>query len=470
MDTNTLHSNPWASKDAREHPVDREIKEGSGQSSPVSKRRRHGEEVASTRNRKRCRDELGETISWDDFEASGAFTSADLQHVEVHRVNCVHHEGHATAMYTDRPRLFEGDNKVAALRGRHPVTEDIFSDEFALGNPSVSFAVVKEYDCGHYYDKQMPRNAFRNVHMPRSIAKKLAAFKAHLSFLEEDGPEAISSTEKIYPIAQELKETIAALAKLYPHSLGLGGHNPGPGVPGVNLFASQVGVAGGSQDSPFTAPYLGIYHMRSLLKDKTQESLHDGKDQRRHAEYLVDYVLDEFASEYKEADEQFAQGLVSKRHFPKLFALEEVVVQTTDQGPIGLVVSRIVLSQEHTVMMECWSLDFDGQFYKKRMAIQVSWPSKEDQLDISSLEYFPLKFADEALKARVLARGEQFWQCRTRRLIECDSLTTNFEFQTVSGKTCSVHRIPKHEDELRIWMSGVNDSADAEPDIQPVHG
>lgn len=432
IDPDTLDSNPWAPEDARRLLADQKTQVNSVESPPGRKRRHLHEEVASMHTQKRFRDELGDNDSWYEFDSSGGITSAGLHHIEVHRVNCVVHDEHETAMYTDRPRLFKGDNKVAALRGRHPISEDIFGDEFSLENPFVSFAVVKEYDCGQYYEKQIPRNAFQTIDMPRNIAKTLTSFKSHLSFLEDSGPEAIPSTERIYPIAQELKKTIADLEALYPHSLGLSGHNLDQKRQGIGLMPPHVGIAGGNRNSALTAPYLGIYHMRSLLKDNTKQRLRVAKDQKRYSEHLVDYVLEAFAHEYKEADEQFARGLVTKRHFPKLFALEDVIIQTTNEGPVGFVVSKILSSQEHNVVMECWNLDFDGQVYKRRVQIQVSWQSKEEQMLISSLAFFPLMFADEASRSRLWKRGEQFWQCRKRRLIECDSLTTNFEFQTVS--------------------------------------
>jgi hypothetical protein len=398
--------------------------------SHARKRRRQQEEVGS---HKRGRSKTENAGSWGGFEPSDGIKSHDdLRHIGVHRVNCTIHAGHSTTIYKDWPRLFKDDNKVTALHGRHQMREDIFSDAFAFENPLVSFVVVKEYDCGHYYEQQIPRNAFRTVDMPRNIAKKLTAFKSQLSFLEDDGPEAIPTAERIYPIAQELKKTIAGLERLYPHSISLNGHGIARTEQSNGLIQPHLGQFGAEQSSPLTAPYLGIYHMRSLLKDQALQRPHVERDQKGYAEDLVDYVLEAFAHEYKEADHQFSLGIVTKRHFRKLFALEDVIVQMTDQGPIGLVVSKIALSENHTLRMECWSLEFDGQFYKKKVGVDVSWQSKEEQVSIDSLQFFPLRFADEALRTRILTRGEQFWQCRDRRLIECDSLTTNFEFQTVS--------------------------------------
>jgi hypothetical protein len=433
VDPITFGSNPWAPENPNQFLAELETDELPEEFSLGRKRRREQEGVESNHDDKRARSEIENADTWGDFESFDGLTSHDnVQHIQVHRVHCDVHNGHPITVYTDRPRLFKGDNKVTALRGRHEIREDIFSEEFALDNPLVSFAVVKEYDCGHYYEDQIPRDSFRTIEMPRNIAKKLTALRSQLSFLEYDGPEAMPTAERIYPIAQELKETIEGLERLDPHSLGLNGHDLSPIGQNIDMIRPQLGEFEADQESLLTAPYLGIYHMRSLLKDKVLQRPNAERDQRNYAESLVDYVLGAFAHEYKEADDQFARGIVTKRHLPKLFALGDIIVQMTDQGPIGLAVSKIVLSQEHAVRLNCWGLEFDGQFYKKKVIVDVSWRSKEEQISIDSLEFFPLRFADEAFKIRMLTRGEQFWQCRDRRLIECDSLTTNFEFQTVS--------------------------------------
>lgn len=450
MDSTAFNSNPWAPDHSMEIPADAGANERSDKVSSGRKRRHHEEkeseeeEAGHAHDDKRIRDEPKDSRYGDGIEIPGEFPSGNnLQHIEVHRVSCGAHDGHGTAMYTDCPRLFKGDNKLTALRGRYTVFEDIFDDEFALQNPLVNFAVVKEYDCGRYYDNQIPRQAFRTVEMPASVAKKLIAFRYHLSILDNDGPEATPSTERIYPIARELKDTIQSLETSYPHSLD-------SSVQSWSVIPPPISLAGGNRHSTFTAPYLSIYHMRNSHKDQKQPRIYARGERKQHAKHLVDYVLGACAHEYKEADDQFAQGYVTKQHFPKLFALEDVIVQMTDRGPMGYVVSKFNFSLEDSVRMECWSLDHDGRFYKKRMTIQVSWQSKEEELAISSLKYFPLKFGDEALKSRLSTRGELFWQCRNRRVVECDSLTTNFEFQTVSQLICE-EAAPMNSSGITLW-------------------
>lgn len=337
--------------------------------------------------------------------------SVQPQYLEFHRVDCVDHEGHGQAIYSDRPRLFKNDSRVTQLHGRHHVVQNIMSDEFAAEHPLVSFIVVKDYDCGSYYEEKIASNAFQTVDMPKNIAKALAKFKGQLTFLKEDGPEAVHTTERVYPISQELKTGIARLEKLYP----------------------QYESNDEDELQSLMSPYLGIYHLRKNLHEGLLDTFHDlSENQIVHVKLLVDYILTSHAQEYHEADHEFVNFLVTKSHFSKLYALQEIIVQQTNEGPIGLVISKILRNTAQRIDLECWGWEFDGQFHKQNRPVTISWPSEDDEVSLTDLGVFPLRTANKDLRELLEMRGQQFWKCRKRRLMEYDSLSTTFEFQTVS--------------------------------------
>ncbi|KAF2738894.1 hypothetical protein EJ04DRAFT_421276, partial [Polyplosphaeria fusca] len=283
--------------------------------------------------------------------------------------------------------------------------------EFLERNPAISFIVLKMYDCGHYHDKQLGRDDFQNVVMPEGVAKTLVSFKAHLMFLPVDGPEAESTFERILIVSRELQGTMRAVQARYPQ------YFPDTQTP-----------------DRMDTPYLGLYHARKLIKDHV---LWPGSGfnevERAHTAGLLGYVQTSRAEEYREAESQFAEGMVSKRHFSKLFAPNDVVVRSTPEGPMGYVISEFPQIHDVAIRFNCWSWEFNGKFYKKSNPFTVHWPSdgSEDTITIASLSLYPLHFDKEGLKARLHDRGQQLWACRKQRLVECDSPTKSAEFRAV---------------------------------------
>ncbi|KAF2249135.1 P-loop containing nucleoside triphosphate hydrolase protein [Trematosphaeria pertusa] len=344
--------------------------------------------------------------------ASNANGVIEPRFLIVHQVTCTRHPDHRDALYADTPRLFAGDSRTVALHGRTRINQDIFSEEFAEDNPNISFNVVKSYDCGQYHDLQLARDAFRTLPMPDGIAKALGRFKSQLTFLDDDGPEADVVSEKIYFIAKELKDAMKDCRARYPQ------------------YFIETELPD-SQD----APYLGMYHARTLMANEILQPTSWLPDmQRAHTACLMNFIQTSRAQEYAEADHQFAAGVVTKRHFAKLFAPDDIIVRTTDEGPLGYMVSGFPQNSDLRVGLSCWNWEFDGRFFRKRSNWTVEWPSSEHTIHMSSLSIYPLKFDQGGVKERLYSRGQQFWKCRKQRLVECDSLTLSFEFRATCNR------------------------------------
>jgi hypothetical protein len=271
--------------------------------------------------------------------------------------------------------------------------------------------VVKNYDCGQYYEEQLARDAFQAIPMPDNVAKALARFKGQLSILSHNGPEAEMFLEKTYFIAYELKLAMRYAQVQYP----------------------QFFDNGKTATAPFMeAPYVGLYHAKSTFAEHFLQSEKLNETQREHVACLMDYVHRSKALEFEEAEESFNQGRVMRHHFSKLFAPDDVVVRETDDGPICYTISGSPNNSDMAVQFKGWNWEFDGTFYKKESDWIVDWPPSENVIDIATLMLYPLKFADDQLGKRIRERGQKFWSCRKQRLVECESSTTSFEFRAVS--------------------------------------
>ncbi|KAH8722460.1 hypothetical protein GQ44DRAFT_358600 [Phaeosphaeriaceae sp. PMI808] len=81
-----------------------------------------------------------------------------------------------------------------------------------------------------------------------------------------------------------------------------------------------------------------------------------------------------------------------------------------------------------------WSYKYDGSFYKAKSSVEIQIEASEieEELDISSLNVFPIKFASEEARSRLKNRGKVFWTCRERRFVSYNDSEGMYEVSLVS--------------------------------------
>jgi hypothetical protein len=330
------------------------------------------------------------------------------RYLTVHRVDCTKHPGHGITFWADVPRLYASDSRATALHGQIEIKEDVYSEEFAYDNPDVSLIVTKSYDCGHYHDVQVGRGAFQTIEMPDVVADMLASYKAQLSLLAEDGPQASFKTETITYSSHDLRVAMTEVHKKYPQ-----------------YFPE------GALTMTLDAPYLVLYYARSTMESDILRASWLDESHREQVAQLMSYVLYSRSKEYEEAESQFTKGQVSRPHFFKLFAPDDILVEMTEDGPIALKIKRLPKTGRH-VELVAWNWGFDGRFYKQEESRTVTWPSSDDTISMETLALYPLRFSNNDLRQRLYSRGETFWSCRNRRLVEWEYTATGFESRVVS--------------------------------------
>lgn len=334
--------------------------------------------------------------------------SSNIQprHLEVHRVSCEGGDNHArhkqVSDFIDVPRLFAGDSKANGLRGRRPLPN---VEEHLETHPEICLVVYKTYNCNEYH--AIVKEQFDSLPIPKLDPDVLAQLRPYFFTLKQDEETARPIAEEMTIISDDLKEAITSIAANYPERFG------------------------NWQDQPnLRAPYLHFYHCRAVMRDASDDIL-DGNHQSL-IKVLLDYLQTSFGSEYEEADAMFARGLVSQRHFHKLFGPNEVVVTTKNGQPLAFVSETYPEPDQSPINLDCWSWTFDGFFQQEKTTQNVQWLLTTTQtIPIKQLNTCPLRYDSTGLERRLRDRGGAFWSCRRRRYVSYESPNPTFEVQAV---------------------------------------
>ena len=197
-------------------------------------------------------------------------------------------------------------------------------------------------------------------------------------------------------------------------------------------------------DAEIPAPYTFIYHSIPLFDHVVPHLTPLGIEL---LEMLNENVLASHGKEYLAAKQYQAKGIVSRRLVKYLVRPGDVLVSTQDSVPLAYVattwakeeaykedVSNPDEGRLHKITAEkhkgpkirtynfrvaAWSWAFDGSFEQKRITIQIQLKvgDEDDEVSITSLNYFPLRFDTNGLQQLLEERGNIFWKCRTKRLV-----------------------------------------------------
>ncbi|KAJ5654461.1 ATPaseAAA-typecore [Penicillium lividum] len=304
----------------------------------------------------------------------------------VHRVLCSqssNHESHSGITYfEDTPRLFAGDSKASALRGKsriHSITE------FLESRPHVSFILYRVYYCNGYHTDIEPQ--FRALERPKDPFVK--SLLPYFYQLDRDGAPAESYTEAMDLLSEELRLALHQLTGLGLDTLS--------DLNQENLRALVARL---------------YHHRRDGENHKAPENVVE-----LHWKVLIpllDFMESIFGGEYDEADALFSQGLVTKYHMAKLFGSKDILTATEKGQPCAYMLDHL---SGHPPELSCWTWRFDGQFWKHHTTFAVELPEVDERIAIADLPMYPLRYADPKIQELLKSRGEQFWSLRHGRYV-----------------------------------------------------
>jgi hypothetical protein len=151
------------------------------------------------------------------------------------------------------------------------------------------------------------------------------------------------------------------------------------------------------------------------FSENDNDSGDDGVRSEVHQFHLADlstYLDNQYSAEFEEANLQFRGGIVNRKHWAKLFRLDDIVVELDNGEPLGYVVTSAPTFDEGSLVLQTWSWKFDGKFFKETTELRMYWPSSSNTFYISNLRVHPLRFSKLGMENKLRARGQMFWKCR----------------------------------------------------------
>jgi hypothetical protein len=133
-------------------------------------------------------------------------------------------------------------------------------------------------------------------------------------------------------------------------------------------------------------------------------------------------------ADWDEADELFSRGKITAKHYPKLFRPDELILnpRKENEGIVWVYKSRTYpWKDDKDAKIDMLRWDYNGAFRKNEVTMVICNTEKDygdiserdGEVDITSLIFYPARFAGPDVLRKLVARGNKFWGCRRKKLI-----------------------------------------------------
>lgn len=174
----------------------------------------------------------------------------------------------------------------------------------------------------------------------------------------------------------------------------------------------------------FFPPYYMFYvHTKTFNELVDSASLTD--PEKEGIRMLCRWFEENCREDWDEADELLSRGKINYKHCKKLFRPEELVISPRKDDEFLIWVTKTKQYPwnhpgDQSVDLQEW--EFNGYFRQCLSAVFLFGPAaliveKEGERDITSLGRYPLRFATEGLRQKLIARGNKFWNYRKPTLV-----------------------------------------------------
>jgi hypothetical protein len=316
------------------------------------------------------------------------------QQITIHRVRCSRTQGnHAShppsSYYSDIPAMIEHDNQSTALHGQFPIRD---VDNYLDGNFGISIAVFVDYDCEAYHARI--KDAFIRLPMPSMPGEIGIAMKPYFRVLQNHGPPADADSERL-----QLSESLERALRM--------------------LQGQHTGISSKWDfDKDLVYPYPKLYHSHRAFLGPSKQNLE--LQQQIDLEVLSGYIKKRVAAEYEELEVLSAMGMVRQNQWPMLFQPDDTVVTILSGQYRAFTLKSCRSLDRSTLELDCWTWEYDGNFFRKHITIPTKWPSESSQVAIKDLSVYPVRHAAEGIKPALRKRGDTFWSCRRRKYVNYD--------------------------------------------------
>lgn len=329
-----------------------------------------------------------------------------------------HSDHEALAVYLDHPRLFKGDSKMSALRGREKVAD--VSKYLERHTKNINFIVTKRFHCFEYCNLESVQRLFHHLPLPND-PEVPDLIRPYFFSLRTNSPPAYPSSETMQILSESLKDALVAVTGMSRDEILLL-----EDARNMNMLHNSI-------------------YYYSHVKERTFGAL-DSKE-NSHLEDLLNYMQLTNRHEWEEADALISGRLITKEHMAKLYGPNQVLVTTENGHNQAYMLTKPPNSEgipplrgdsryKGSITLDLWSWQFNGSFYKRDENWSLTWPSSaptDKPIPISQLEIYPLRFASSEVVDQLKARGRIFWKCRHARFVAYDPPNAVLEFHTVSS-------------------------------------
>jgi len=281
----------------------------------------------------------------------------------------------------------------------------------------------------------------------------------------------VSYHQEINLVTSEMKRAVEDMVELIPQR---------------SVLFSNFGA-----EKPIHAPYV-LIHAGYLMKDEIMETM--DPEMGKLIQMLFDVVLCEYGDVYQLVKDHKERGVISSVSLPFIFRPGEVIISAESQNLQGAVirswpidishgfqyryqsdrepkVSRtqpVFLDEDasdisdnsvgtrrvppqserkkqkmilHEWELQIWWWTYDGSLKRANRTVMVDFQTiqNEDEVEITSLKWYPLDYATEAMRGTLEKRGRMFRRFKQRVFVSY-SEEDNLGFSNVSGRSCSQHQ------------------------------
>ncbi|KAI3331596.1 P-loop containing nucleoside triphosphate hydrolase protein [Xylariaceae sp. AK1471] len=187
------------------------------------------------------------------------------------------------------------------------------------------------------------------------------------------------------------------------------------------------------------APYLFWYHYRSLGTFNSLSPTHQGM-----MKFLTSWIEENYGSLYSKVEDQLKRGVISAETMNFLIQPGDVLLWKEKRDTMAVIAqswptaknppplrsvdkktdwrkSSNITDNAPTWKWEVnsWQYDYDGSFFRNKCTMEILMQSEvfEEEIAITKLSTYPLRYASKEIKTALETRGKTFWSCRFRRLV-----------------------------------------------------
>ncbi|RSL62198.1 hypothetical protein CEP54_005805 [Fusarium duplospermum] len=350
----------------------------------------------------------------DDKVTEPILCHEPVKFVTFHRVNHSYGMDRPSMMaYLDPPHLYKGDTEDCHFRGTIQVFDCV---EYLAEHPKVAFSIIKEY-------------AFDKFQVRRVLAKEGQTGRLGRVLRQDYYPEEPEG-KQIWP-GEATQDGIKAILEAFP------GRFPGFQTP-PDFLGWEEADSVDDRFETFPTPFSFFYLYGKTLLD-VLEKVEMSELMRESVQSLCQWMEINYRDEWDEADALFTQARVNAKHFDILFRPGELVVRHGHDDNNSLRGAIVPWFPDNTDLdgtsqVLWWGfhdiLGRDSEFLRMPPVSNRARYQHDRLVDITSLKYYPLRFAPDGIKAKLVARGQRFWACRRQKLVCYNEDSTNNALQT----------------------------------------